>query len=270
MFKNIVYGVFISNIYFSRKINGEKNKIILSVIITIANISIFIGYSRIQIVINVLTSYIILRNFYGKKMFKYLVIILIFTSIILVGITYERNHVFISQGQNIYIDILDNLQMYFGGVYNVSIATRVKKLFLGKYNIFYDTFRPVIGIGQILKKYEIEHINYYFNDALRPNKGLVSQIIPMVGQSYSYFGIFGSSILSVLNIYIGYMMTKKYIETRSVEKKILFLMFIIRLSYFMGQNTMNLSGFIISNYILFLIFYIGNSLMNRLLNIKRE
>lgn len=160
-------------------------------------------------------------------------------------------------GRSELIDRTDFLQVYLGGPYNVAIAVDTKESYpeAGKAEVlFFDIFRPMIGVNFLVKNMDIKYSNIYFNHRIFKSDNR-SQIIPMVGQSNLFFGALLSPLLSVLFILLAYTLNKFVNKSSNVLVYYFFVLSVARMGFLMGQNTMNMINDLSFNIFLFLIIY---------------
>ncbi|PAB59392.1 O-antigen polymerase [Anaeromicrobium sediminis] len=262
--------LFVSLIYIFGKIyNNRRNYfwVLMSLILVFLNTSIFYGISRIDIIITAITSMIIFNGVFKMKK-KFIPIIIM--SLIVIGIfqsvTIARGIVGVKESTSVFWDITDKLSVYLGGPYNVAMAIETAEIFPESRHLsvfLFDIFRPMIGINVFVKDLPLFYSNIYFNE--RIFYGIrVTQIIPMIGQGYLFFGFFGAPIISILFIWIAKKFTEITLKLENIRIEILYIITLscIRLGFMLGQNTMNQVNDMSMNLFLFLIVYwINNNLV---------
>ncbi len=92
----------------------------------------------------------------------------------------------------------------------------------------------------------------------------------MIGQGNLFFGFILAPLFSLFFIHLHYYFEKKVHETKSVEVFYFLNLAIVRLGFFMGQNTMNMINDMSMNLVLFLGVYYLNKLTKRQLINKKN
>jgi hypothetical protein len=246
-------------------ISNKKKYIWLSFLIVLINILILFGDNRSDFIITAIVSLFLLYNLYPRQSKVPIIIVIIAIIIVTSFITSHRNTVTFTRGENPMIDITDTLQVYLGGPYNVAIAIETAKLFPESstpINLVYDLFRPAMGFNLILKHVEgFEFTNYLFNYRLFFSDH-VSQIMPIVGQGYYYFGFVFSPLLIIAFIILVYYLIRSIQRQNRIELIFFLSIPITRLGFAMGQN----AGILINDTTFFLflnllIFYLNNKIV---------
>ena len=261
--------LLIKKLYFKYLKNYRYRYLLFSVFLAVINIIIYFGTNRSDVIINAVATMLILHYLYLKRARMLLVIIIILLILIIISITVIRSGVSISNNSNPLIDFTDMLQAYLGGTYNIAIAIETKEMFpqvSSPLVLMYDILRPMIGINFIMKKLNIDYSNIYFNRRLWIGIDRRSQILPMIGQGYIYFGLFFAPILSVIFVKFSYYLYRTLKKTKSLEMKYFISLALIRLGFMMGQNTMNMINDISMNLFLFLIIFMVNRTISNGLN----
>lgn len=226
------------------------------------NMSIYFGTNRSDVIISGTISFLLLYKLFGKRSRGIIIVVVLMLAIIVSGISTVRGHVSISKNTSALIDITDTLQCYLGGPYNVSIALETKKMFPEASSIkvlFFDIFRPMIGVNLLVKNLPIEYSNIYFNRRIWLGIERRSQILPMIGQGNLFFGWMLSPILTVIFIGISYWLYKSSLKPARIEMYYFLNLSLARLGFMMGQNTMNMINDLSMNLLLFLLIYYLNS-----------
>ena len=259
--KHLVYILIMSILY---KRFNKTNKMIyknIAFLVTLVNISIFYGLNRSDLLIPACASIIMyMILFRDRNIFKYLLVAIgVLTIIISIG--NSRNIASISKNQNKVVDVADFMQGYLGGVYNVAISVETYDYYpevRSLARLAYDTFRPFIGFNVFLKNVDIDFTNTYFNKRIYFNDH-TAQIVPMIGQGYLQFGYIFSPILSCLLVYIAYLFERIINKTSRIEIMYFVSICLIRMGFFMGQNTGNMANEISMNLVMFTIIYLLNN-----------
>ncbi|MFW3364860.1 hypothetical protein ACN2AU_09895 [Aerococcus viridans] len=259
--KQLLFIIFLK--HFFKKYSKKQSEfwIFLSVLFSLLNISIYFGANRMDIVINAFVSTLVLNKLYGRAMYKYIVFIAPLVGILFSVVTEGRGYSSVTGNSSSLINFADILQTYTGGVYNVAIAVETPEFYpnVKSTSVFLmDIFRSMIGPNILLKNINIPTSNVFFNRRLRPNSEIVSQILPMVGQGYIFFGFFFSSILTVTFLNIQFKLEKVLNRTNSLEIFYFVGLSSARFGMLMGNNSMILINDLSMNLFLFLLVYIFN------------
>lgn len=257
--KQLLYVIIIKKLKYRYSKNNDELWLLVSVIISLINISLYFGVNRMDIVINAIVTLYILKKIYGSKIYKFFLILIPIIIILFRIVTADRNYV--SYSDDSAVNFATTLQAYTGGVYNVAIAIETIDFYPQVRNLkvfLMDIFRPMIGPNILVKNLDVPYSNIFFNRRIQPNSEVVSQIIPMVGQGYIYFGAIFSSTLSLFFIKIQDYLEKILNETYSLEVFYFVSLSSARLGMLMGNNTMNLINDLSMNLVLFFIVFLFN------------
>ncbi|WP_163655534.1 hypothetical protein [Listeria sp. PSOL-1] len=240
----------------------KKRYLLAAVLLLIINIGIFVGTNRSDIVLSAIVSLIVFQRLF-PRFFKWVAMgtgSLLVTIISLMG--QVRNIASISGGNSALVDFTDNLQVYFGGPYNVALAVETKLLYPEVQNLsvlFFDIFRPMIGINVLVKNLPFTYSNIFFNHRYY-YAAQETQILPIIGQGNIFFGYVAAPLFSVLTVCLAYYLCLKINRTRSLAMFYFLTLVCTRLGMVMGQNTMNIVNDLSYNLFLFLIIYALSSL----------
>lgn len=263
--KYIVFLLLISFLYKKYLSSKDKIYIWLSFLVVFLNISIIFGDNRSDFIITSIVSIILFYKLYPKQS-KVPIIFIIFVMVFMTGyITSHRNTVTYTRGEDPILDLTDTLQIYLGGPYNVAIATEVAELNADARtlsNLIYDLLRPAIGFNVIFKKLDgFEFSNYLFNYRIFYSDH-VSQIMPMIGQGYFYFGFIFSHLFIIGFIIFVYFLIKILQKQNRLELIFFLSIPITRMGFAMGQN----AGILINDTSFFLllnliVYYLNNKIV---------
>ena len=189
--KQLLFIIILKKIYILYISQKNSLYLLFALVATILNIGIYFGTNRSDILITAVASCILLFVLFGKKA-RNLVILLGFIVLsLLITVTNEREYAPVNDDVNVVYDLADKLQVYSGGVYNVAIALETKEYFPEASHpsvLFFDIFRPMIGVNVLVKDLPFYYSNIYFNERIWMNIDRRSQIIPMIGQGNLHFG----------------------------------------------------------------------------------
>lgn len=236
--KYLIYLVIISFFYKKYLLTANNIYIFLSFIVTLINIFIVFGDNRADFVITTIVSLILFYKLYPKQS-KIASIIILLSLILITGfISDHRDNVRYSDGVNPILDLTNTLQVYLGGPYNVAISVETANLNPEARDILhfgYDILRPTLGPNIILKNIDYKMSSDYFNERIFFSDHK-SQIIPIIGQGYFFFGFIFSPIIHILFIFlVRYLLA---VQQRYSRIELLFFLMIpiARIGLAMGQN----------------------------------
>ncbi|RIO10856.1 hypothetical protein BUZ94_03845 [Mammaliicoccus sciuri] len=256
--KLLIYFIIVKFIINNFDEKYKPISIILLVLITILNSLIFFGTNRSDFIFNFIINILILVYLY-KKVGVYLSLMLMtLLPIVINKITEYRNSVTITGGVSKIIDFTDTLQIYLAGVYNVAISLDINSDKHGPFMLLIDIFRSAIGPNVFIKNLDILSSSKLFNERIFLNDH-VSQIIPMIGQSYLYLGYILSPLLGIVFIYIAIYLTKQLIYVKRLELIYVFSLFSGRIGFVMAQNGNILLNDLTFYLPLFLLIYFINN-----------
>lgn len=256
--KQLIFLLISKKLYNLYTLKKSEIYLFLNSVFALLNTLIYFGTNRSDIIITAVVSFLVLYKLYGNKIIKYLILGFIAMLVTIFIVTSARDHASISKNQNAGIDFTDTLQVYTGGPYNVAIAIETKEMFPEANDpsvLFFDIFRPMIGVNILIKDLPFKYSNLFFNERIWLNEDRVSQIIPMIGQGNLYFSFALAPLFSILFITLFYLIEKRINREINIELYYFLSLVIVRLGFFMGQNTMNMINDMSMNLVLFLLVY---------------
>lgn len=266
--KQLIFVISVKRMYrlYTRKNNSIY--VLLSFVFALINTFVYFGTNRSDIIISAIVSFLMLYKLFGKITRKYFVIGGISLALLIFVVSGARSHMSISGGENRLVDIADTFQVYTGGVYNVAIALETKDYFPEANDLsvlFFDIFRPMIGVNVFIKDLPFEYSNIFYNRRMWLHVDRRSQILPMIGQGNLFFGFILAPVFALILLKIYYYFEKKINRTNSMEIYYFLTLVIVRFGFFMGQNTMNIINDMSMNLVLFIIVFTFNKSINRIL-----
>ncbi|CAM4175117.1 hypothetical protein [Listeria booriae] len=242
------------------KSQGQVYYVYAAIAVMVLNISIFAGTNRTDIILCTITSLFVFKKLFPDHFKKAAILIVSIVTFVVVLIASVRQIVSVSGDLSQLVDFTDTMQVYLGGPYNVAMAIEMKNMFpeAGHLSVlFYDIFRPMIGVNIFIKDLPIDFSVLYFNERYF-FKDNVSQILPMIGQGNLYFGYLFAPLLSVSFVALAYFFQAQMERVGNIELVYFLTISTARIGFLMGQNTMNLVNDISYNLVLFLIIYFLN------------
>ncbi|QUI21960.1 hypothetical protein HZI73_06435 [Vallitalea pronyensis] len=266
VFKQLLFIMVTKKLFYLFKQSKKHQYITYNFLVALLNILTYFGTNRSDIVISAIVSFFLLYKLYGQIMKKYFALGSIALVLLIMLVTSARDNASISGHTNGLLDITDTFQVYTGGPYNVAIAVETKSYFPEANDVsvlFFDIFRPMIGVNFLVKELPFQYSNIFYNKRLWLDIDRRSQILPMIGQGNLFFGFILAPLFSLFFIRLHYYFEKKVAITKSVEIFYFVNLAIVRLGFFMGQNTMNMINDMSMNLVLFLGVYSLNKLTKR-------
>lgn len=203
--------------------------------------SVYLGTHRIAVLIYTAGCIILCYQLYGRSIMTFVIP----TSFAAAAFAFLA--ISSSRGLSLQIDdydsTLDLLQVYLGGIYNVAIGIETATWFPEARNaetLFFDFARPMMGLNLFVAEWDIKYSNQFYNERMWPYIERRSQIIPMIGQGYFYFGPYLAPILTIVFLLIHYPINWLYQKTTSLELQFVLSLVLIRFGLMFGQNSMNL------------------------------
>lgn len=254
-------------VWVARKYEKSRSGMLLFVVLglVLLNSVIYVGKSRVDILICAIASLLIATHLFGSRMKAVAVFVLFFVSVLIVYVTSAREVV--TTSASALVNFTDIVQVYTGGIYNVAIGLETKEWFpeAGSISVlFFDIFRPMVGVNYLIKDLDILYSNIYFNERMWVYIDRRSQIIPMVAQGNLFFGYVLAPVLSVLFVSLYYFLETIIKTTRYIEVRYFLLLVTMRLGFMVGQNTMNIVNDISVNLFLFLVLMSFGKFLSRL------
>lgn len=230
--------------FFSKKYkNGRKSFLFFAYIVILINICIYFGTNRTDILVSAIVTFMFFRKYFGSIASKSLILLIPMVLTVLQVVTSFREYSNVGQTNPI-VKFNDYSQTYFGGLYNVAIGVEIEQFYPEASNLnvlVFDILRPMIGVNILVKNWDLKYSNIYFNDRIWRHVDRRSQILPMVAQSYLYFGMLGAPILTILFFIVFVFIEKsRSSKIQNEELKFFLTLCVIRLGFMYGQNSMNL------------------------------
>ncbi|MCE5090379.1 hypothetical protein [Staphylococcus devriesei] len=235
--KYIVLGFIIRYFYQKYLINKSYIYIISSVVMVLLINMIFIGHNRMDAMLPIIASLILLNYIYGKKMIIFNVVMAGFAILALYSISLLRGTFQYNITNDVNSLITDYLQVYFGGIYNIALSLEIGNLNPNSSLItfLYDLVRPFLGLNFLWRSDNVQMSTTLFNFRIFGRYDHVTQIIPLVGQFYLLFGVLAVLIaplivISLLKIFLKFLKGSYFIDS------IILIPIIIRLCFTFFQN----------------------------------
>lgn len=259
--KQLIF-LLICSKYYNRFIKTNKKiYMYLAGFAMLINCFIYFGYNRSDFLMNLIASFIILIYMFGKNSKKFIKIFVIVGLVCLTLITQVRNHRSISQGNDPLYDLTDNIQIYLAGPYDIAIAVETAKEFPEARNfkhLIFDFGRSTLGLNVIFKNFNLVNSNKYYNVRLFRTEQS-TQIMPIIGEGYFFFGFMFSPLIEMLFIWIAYLLRKYMDKAMRIELIFFFTITIIRIGFISGQNASIQMNDLSFNLILpMLLFFLNN------------
>ncbi|ARD73602.1 O-antigen polymerase [Staphylococcus xylosus] len=234
--KYILIGIVIRYFYNLYKCKKNYRYIIYSFLLVLFINMFFIGDNRMDALLPIITSLLLLNYLYGKKMFLFNGIMVLFSISAIYFISILRG----SFEYNITNDtkslITDYLQIYFGGIYNIALSIEASNFNNNNFLVFiYDLVRPFLGLNFFWRSDVIQMSSTIFNIRIFGTEGHTTQIIPLLGQFYMPFGYLGVVIAPLLiSIILRFFLT--YLYRSYIIDSVIIIPILIRLCFAYFQN----------------------------------
>lgn len=259
--KQLFFLLICSSFYEKYLNNNKKIYIYFSGFAMLINCFIYFGYNRSDFLMNLIASLLILVYMYKKNSKKFIKVFAIFGIISLVLISQIRNYKSISKQKDYLYDITDNIQIYLAGPYDIAIAVETAYEFpeaRDLKHLVFDFGRSTLGLNILFKNFDLYNSNKYFNMRLY-RTDQATQIMPMIGEGYFFFGMILSPLIEILFIFIAYTLKKNMIKSMKIEIVFFFTITIIRIGFISGQNASIQMNDLSFNLFLPLILYFFNN-----------
>lgn len=252
-----------------QKLNKKKGFNLWSaiglMIIIALNTALIFGLNRMKLVMTFFTSIIFLWNYSIQKgkLIIFIIPAFFIGGFVLDRVTEARQYYTFTDNKT--VSNTHTLQVYLGGPYNVAIAVEMannQDIPSGIANLVFDFLRPMLGVNSLVKDWDMEYSNEHFNKRYHLSDHM-SQIIPMIGQGNHYFGPIFAPILGCFFIWLSYFIMNWSLNNNNPFRYYFSLMVVLRMTYFMGQNSMNLINFISFTLFPYLILEFLNNFIAR-------
>lgn len=236
----ILFIAIVTEKYFFKYKKTFKNRYkILNYSILILNIFIINGFSRQSILIYLVINFGIVRWIYDdKKMFKILLLISVLVIILTTFIKMSAvNEGFLEYIKKFTLNLAISLEVYFGGIKNILKANEVRNL-LENYNKLFILKNDSFAYFPLLTKFSnyAETTIVYFNYSIYNHFKYQDQIVPLVLQSYIYFGIFFSNLFSILYTVIILTLDRLSLKSENILEFVIIIYLGFPISIFMMTN----------------------------------
>lgn len=238
----------------------QKNEIIifpvLAVFCSLILSSFMIGTSRFSTILPLLTSlFTIFVVFKKYRKFIFLVSVLSSVGITLLATILKQNTIDQTSNSNAITlseSINTNIQLYFSGIINVGHSIKTSNIYetFNLESIINDLTNSIVIVSNIFNSNQSALIS--FNRMFYNNNLATDQILPMIGQGYLYFGFFGSTIFTIISVWLILTFNSKINSKTNLYDIFIYSYITIKLSLFlMGNMTINLA--FITNFFLLLL-----------------
>lgn len=258
--KFIIFVLIIKRLHLQYQLNKNLIYPFLSFIWLVINLGIIYGNNRADYVVTSIASILIFNYLFPKYGKIFILPLVLIFGIVLSGINSFRNHASYSGELDWIKDLAYTLQIYLAGPYNVAISYEVSLINESSrnlLNLMYELLRPLFGINVLMQNIDYQTTVEFFNQRIFFTEQ-ISQIIPMIGQGYFYFGFVFSPIFSVLFIFLVKTLMNIKEKSNDLVLKFFLLVPIIRLSFLTSQNSVILINDISFFLSIFIMVYYFN------------
>ena len=217
----IIFAAAIIKYYKSSNHNDKKYTLYVFLLLLIYLILNF-SASRWSLLFLSLNAFYIFNLVFGRKIRGKILVISGVLSVLIILITIYKFSWYFNTSDGTMIDLLaGQLQSYFSGpnLLAQTIQLNEQSWFSDQLSIR-TFFNDVLGTFPIISNYinQNDRINFYFCSYIFGSEN-ITQIIPMTGVGYSYFGPILSPFITVVFTYIGLRFDRKSIQSPDLVKK---------------------------------------------------
>ena len=259
--------LFISYWCYSRyRTSGSSAWSIISLLAMLLNACIYTGTNRSDFILMAVASFLLHTTLFPKRRRATAIIM---ATLLLLAVpalsAYRKAGVLdVSNGFQGFIDSFTNIMWgYTGGPYNVAIAYEAADMYpegRNLFNLIYDFLRPTIGLNLIMQQLPLTYSNVYFNYRYYMAEK-VTQIMPMVGESYFYFGVIGAPLITLLFGWLGLKLSQVRRNTNDPFVVYFLTITCCRLGFIMGQNaTIQMNDLSFNLFIPLLLIFMSRKL----------
>lgn len=238
----------------------------IALIAMLLNACIYTGTNRSDFILMVIASFVIYTTLFPSKKRQTTIIMVALLGVAVPALSAYRKAGIIDTNsgvQGVINSFTDIMWGYSGGPYNVAIAYEAAHMYPEGRNIlnfFYDFLRPTFGLNLLMQKIHLTYSNVYFNYRYYMEEK-VTQILPMVGEGYFYFGIIGCPIITMIFGWLGIKLST--IRKMSTDPFVVYFLTITccRLGFIMGQNaTIQMNDLSFNLFVPLLLIYFSKKL----------
>jgi len=259
---------------FRRKLKREKVNKALILFVTLLQISVFWNTSRLNVLANgiIATSFLNHLKLISKTSINIIIALSVISVISITALTdVGQGSVGNFQGAvagqygNNNQQTNDYFQAYFGGSSLIATTIAIEPKVSNSLNVLTflnEIASSILFVRQVFPasdNFTTTQFNYVFG-----YKGGNSMILPTLGQSYLYFGFWGSSLLSIAFSLLLLWGEKKVIQSKTIGEKYAFIVLLVWVAFFPMQNLNIISA---TFFNVFLTFFLLSKL-NRKIKIQ--
>lgn len=260
-------GFPIITLFLLNVIKNKKRVYLLSLIVFLVFGYLQIGTSRWTLIFYTIFSFIFLYKIFGDKVKKVIIpvsgiLIFLILSISIYKFSWALNGT--DDKFSAIVSVMGNqLQAYFSGPSLIGQSIDIENSNYANKISYITFFNDFFGSIPLLssKIDQTNRINYIFNQLVFGFSGdNQTQIIPMSGSGYLYFGLFGSTIFVFVFTYLGLKLEKHANKTQDIINYWILIYMSIWCISSIIFNFQIIWGNIVANYI---ILYIFNYLLSK-------
>ncbi|MGX7132233.1 O-antigen polymerase [Enterococcus songbeiensis] len=248
--------------------------VLFAIILAVLNTSVIVGERRTIMLFTAISSFLLIIVVF-KKYRNQILLWGILSTLILLGLasfykSYLANQFgsysdAISNTTFTLSDISQDLQAYFTGPQNVSIAILTRRSHSPNFlNLLYDFARSFFGFNFLVKDRDMSLTSELFNNVFYSSNNYKSgHILSSIGFGYYYFGAILAPIFTIFHIKLSTIIEKILNKSRSYESLYFWSYILSRVIFNIYYSTPSMIIFITQNmFTLGLVFLIG-SLISR-------
>ena len=253
------FGVFI--VILAKKYLQRKQKFYMALAFALLLFYMFLNLSssRWTLLFLVINASYLFYLVFGNQVKKYICVLAGLSLFLLISISVFKFSWYFESTDGSVVDLLlGQLQSYFSGpnLLAQTIDMNDQKWFSD--NLSLSTFmNDVTGSIPIVAKFvdQTDRINVFFNRYVLGWNGNLSQIMPMTGIGYSYFGMFFAPLLTILFTRIGMYFDSKSLKMSNLFYKYVYIYISLWFLLAIAMNTQVIIGNVIVHSVPLLLLY---------------
>jgi len=264
--KYFIYIIMIDKFKVRYDRTGKIKYVWLSYLVSLPIVMFFINTSRYSIVVPsivIITLMNILYPNYKTITITMISLIMLFSVGSLTLYKYFGVNSSLSTAKITLEVLAERFQMYFSGPRNIAMAIETKHIFSNDITIntfFNDFLGSIPGISKLVNR--LDRTNTYFNYRVLGFGDNTSQIIPMSGQGYIFFGIIGAPIFTALSTYIMMRFDSRASREARIDYRYIFTWGAIWLGAAMMYNVQIEEAFFMNYFLpMYIIFYFNRRIV---------
>ncbi|WP_085990888.1 oligosaccharide repeat unit polymerase [Oceanobacillus senegalensis] len=254
-----------------RKNNNDIYYYLVIIIIMVFNVLVFSGTSRNSVIMPAVASMFFLLKAFPKKRRKIFLFMSVSIVIVALQLTILKTEYLGTRIQASLGDVIDYLELYFGGPKNMSIAIIAKETYSNMFTIntvINDILGNFPGLSHL---FNMENrTTTFFNLSFYGGGAARDQIIPSMGQGLFYFGYLFSFIPQAIIVYGMAKFDSIYRNTKDLSGIYFISYFAVRFGFTYSQNVSIILNFIYVMTIPIMIILLIDRMINKRFKFRRS